>query len=293
MTFEQLDCFIAVVENENFYDAAESLHITQSSLSKQIIKLERELDIPLLIRSHRTTTLTEAGKLFYQEALALSRSYHDMLGKMRMCHAQQTKMIRIGTLPILAQYHLDLRLRKFQELHPEIAVKIEEAEETVLINRFEADQYDFIIMREENLHLRNYVTHLLIQDELVCILPVDHPLVKQTLPSKKISLQDLADEAFILMNPYTSIHQLCLKLFQEEKIKPNVIRTARTETIIGAVSGGEGISLLAKSNLKIFNHRNIATVSLDPCVPLPVYIASKKEYRKGTPENMFIEFITS
>lgn len=47
MTFEQLQCFIASVEEHTFLDAAESLHISQSSLSKQIMKLEQELEVEL------------------------------------------------------------------------------------------------------------------------------------------------------------------------------------------------------------------------------------------------------
>ena len=43
MTFEQIDCFIAAVHADTFFDAAELLHTTQSTLSKQIQKLEKEL----------------------------------------------------------------------------------------------------------------------------------------------------------------------------------------------------------------------------------------------------------
>ena len=61
MTFEQLDYFIAAVQCDTFLDAAETLHISQSALSKQIMKLEKELDIQLWDRSRRSAVLTEAG----------------------------------------------------------------------------------------------------------------------------------------------------------------------------------------------------------------------------------------
>lgn len=64
------------MEENNFLDAAELLHISQSSLSKQIIKLEKELDILLLDRSGRSALLTEAGHLFYEEALLLVQQFH-------------------------------------------------------------------------------------------------------------------------------------------------------------------------------------------------------------------------
>ena len=61
MTFEQLTYFIAVVENDTYFDAAYQVNISQSSLSKQIMKLENELDMALFDRSSRSATLTEAG----------------------------------------------------------------------------------------------------------------------------------------------------------------------------------------------------------------------------------------
>ena len=71
MTFEQLQCFIASVEEKTFLDAAHSLYISQSSLSKQIMKLEQELGVMLWDRSRRKAGLTEAGNIFYQDALIL------------------------------------------------------------------------------------------------------------------------------------------------------------------------------------------------------------------------------
>ena len=79
MTFEQLECFIAVVRYDTYFDAAETLNITQSALSKQIIRLEKELGVRLLERRHRTTELTEAGKAFYEEAQIIRDQYRRML----------------------------------------------------------------------------------------------------------------------------------------------------------------------------------------------------------------------
>ena len=64
MTFEQLECFIYAVQENTFFDAAEALHITQSSLSKQIKKMEQELGIQLFDRSKRSAVLTQAGEFF-------------------------------------------------------------------------------------------------------------------------------------------------------------------------------------------------------------------------------------
>ena len=125
MTFEQLEYFIAVVEQDTLFDAAESLHISQSALSKQIIKLEKELGIQLLDRSRRSASLTEAGTLFYQEALDLYQRYHQTLSKMRSYQDDLHRELHIGTLPILTQYHLTSRFKRFTEQHPDIHIEID------------------------------------------------------------------------------------------------------------------------------------------------------------------------
>ena len=51
MTFDQIQYFIAIAESNTYFDAAEELNISQSALSKQIIKLEKELGVALLDRS--------------------------------------------------------------------------------------------------------------------------------------------------------------------------------------------------------------------------------------------------
>ena len=76
MTLEQIDCFICAAQSRIFFDAAETMHISQSALSKQIMKLEKELELTLWDRSKRTAVLTPAGEFFYKEALKISRQYH-------------------------------------------------------------------------------------------------------------------------------------------------------------------------------------------------------------------------
>ena len=133
MNFEQIRCFIAAAEEPTFLDAAETLHITQSSLSKQIRKLEKELDIALMDRSRRKAALTEAGETFYREALVLVRQYDRMRSRMASCRAASEQILRIGALPVIAQYGLTARLKSFRDLHPNARIILDEAEEQELL----------------------------------------------------------------------------------------------------------------------------------------------------------------
>ena len=68
MTFEQLKSFLAVVKHNHFTLASQELFISQSSISKHIKSLEKEIGIELFKREHRTITLTPAGKEFLEFA---------------------------------------------------------------------------------------------------------------------------------------------------------------------------------------------------------------------------------
>lgn len=274
MTFDQIQYFIAIVEQNTYFDAAEELNISQSALSKQIIKLEKELGVALLDRSRRKASLTPAGETFYQDALVLRRQYESMtehLKKYQIFKGNKNEL-HVGTLPILTQYGLTAHFRQFTKSHPDIHLILDEVEENDLKKGLLSSQYDLIICREQMIADQNDISSVyLADDELVTVLPVGHPL------DGPVSLSALADESFILMNRYTSVYQICQALFANVPVYPQILRTGRVESIISAVAIGEGISLLPYSNFKLFHHEHVKTLPLTPPVKLPVVIAGTKK----------------
>ena len=69
MEIRTLRYFLAIVQEGSITKAAEMLHITQPTLSRQMMDLEQELGTVLLIRGKRSVTLTEDGLLFKQQAI--------------------------------------------------------------------------------------------------------------------------------------------------------------------------------------------------------------------------------
>ena len=72
MFLRQIEYLQAVIEQGNFYLAAEQCHVSQSAISQQIRKLEEELGVKLLERHNRTFSLTPAGEHFYRKSLVIS-----------------------------------------------------------------------------------------------------------------------------------------------------------------------------------------------------------------------------
>lgn len=315
MTFDQLEAFLAAVRSDTFFDAAESLHLTQSTLSKQIIRLEKELDLPLFDRSGRSAVLTDAGRAFYEEAQVLITQYRHARARMQSLRTQSLSALRLGTLPILSQYRLTGLLRDFTVLHPEIHLSIEELEEYDLLPGLADGRFDLALIRScsaDSISLTSipdcpdppsapaplrirpanameFAFYPLAKDRLVAIIPEDHPLADR----ESVKITDLAEEPLILMHPYTAIYELCQSLFQEAGIRPNIVRTARMESILSAVAIHEGLSLFAEENFNLFRHDSLVSVPVIPAPPLSVGAAARRNVPLSPAAVQFLKFIAS
>lgn len=272
MNFEQLEAFLAAAESRTFFDAAESLHISQSALSKQILKLEKELNTVLFDRSRRSAELTEAGIIFLQEARELHTRYLTMLERMQEFSRSSAMSLNIGTLPVLSQYGITGTVKQFSTLHPDIHLSLLEAEEPELMSGLDSDRYDLIVAR--NCMCSSSLHHFfpMAEDRLAVLLPASHPLAGREF----ITLRELSEETFLLMPPHTALFQLCIQLFHDAGITPRILRTARLESIISAVAFQEGISLSAEKNFELFRHESVVSVPLIPSPSLTVGAIWKK-----------------
>ena len=128
MTPEQLGCFLAAARENTFLEAAESLHITQSTLSKQIQKLEQELGLALWDRSRRRAVLTPAGAYFLPLAERLFQQHQETRRLMERFRRESAREIQVGALPILTQYGISPQLHRFRGAHLEYVLLLIEAE---------------------------------------------------------------------------------------------------------------------------------------------------------------------
>ena len=95
MEIRQLRYFIAVADTLNFSRAAESVYLSQSALSRQIMDLEREVGLPLLRRSTRQVELTEAGRVLQKNAKELISRWEKMLPEVRNQVAQEAQALSL------------------------------------------------------------------------------------------------------------------------------------------------------------------------------------------------------
>lgn len=289
MTFQQIQYFIAVAQSATYLEAAEKMNISQSSLSKQIISLENELDIQLFDRSHRSAVLNDAGRQFYTDAVKILADYDRMRSNLRPFARGLTGQVRLGTLPILTQYGLTSALHHFSEEYPGIYLNIDEVEDDTLIYGLKHGDYDFAIARQSLVAEENIKSFPLADDELAAVVSVSHPLARR----EAVDLEELRDEKFILMHKKLAIHQLAVDSCLACGFSPKILRTARIESIISAVSANEGISLLCRKNFNIFNPAGVRILSLEKPVKASVVLAWMAKPRLSQSAAIFLKYIRS
>src|SRR5258708_7301612 len=103
MELHQLRYFVAVAETGNFTRASERSHITQPSLSQQILNLEKEVGHKLFHRLGRKAVLTEAGATFLERARRILNEVENAAKELQD-HPALDRRITVGAVPTVAPY---------------------------------------------------------------------------------------------------------------------------------------------------------------------------------------------
>jgi DNA-binding transcriptional LysR family regulator len=139
LDWDKLRVFHAAAEAGSFTHAAETLHLSQSAISRQVSVLEQEVGVPLFHRHARGLVLTEQGEMLYRTA-------HDVMMKLESARLRLTEakdkpsgMLRVTTTVGLGSTWLTERLPEFVELYPDIQLHLILANEELDLTMRQAD----------------------------------------------------------------------------------------------------------------------------------------------------------
>ncbi len=143
MDINQIQYFLAIVETGGFTRAADSLLISQSSLSVSIRRLERELNISLFERGGRRAILTPAGQFFLETAQEIWEKYQSALNGLINFRDQPT--IRLGILRTFRIDDLCRMITMFRAEHPNLVIELRDGSAKDLHNWLEQGDVDLLM----------------------------------------------------------------------------------------------------------------------------------------------------
>ncbi len=240
MEIHQLQYFVSVAEMGNFTRAAEKCLVAQPSLSQQIKKLEKELGHPLIERLNRGIRLTDAGRIFYDKACHILDSVEEAKREITDERDENAGRITVGAIPTIAPYLLPAVLKKFSIRFPKAEVVLRENfTEFTIKGCLEGDlDLGILALPVEQDHL---VVTPLFTEELLLAINAKHPFAKK----KRITMKDVSDEPFILLNETHCLGEQVLSFCKQRDCLPRVAcESSQLLTAQEMVALNHGVSLI-------------------------------------------------
>jgi DNA-binding transcriptional LysR family regulator len=222
------------------------LRIAQPPLSRQIQQLEDEVGVTLIDRASRPLRLTDAGRLFHEQAVQILDRVDEMKAMTRRLQEAQATRFSIGFVASILYARLPEVLRRYRAARPEV--------ELVLLELISIEQ--IAALKEGRIDVGfgriplddSAVERLLLRNEKLCAaLPPNHPVLARKGP---LALEDLARSPLIVYPkaPRPSYADQVLALFRERALKPPAIHEVRElQTALGLVAAEAGVCVVPAS----------------------------------------------
>lgn len=242
---------IRTVETGSFTKAAESLHYSQSGISRMIGDLEKEWQVTLLERGRGGVRLTSDGLKLLPFAQRVCDDYQGLQLEVDALTGLQTGLIRIGTFSSVATHWIPNIIKAFQQDYPNIDFELllgdyTEIEKWILDGRVDCG---FLRLPAQ----ADLDTDFLEQDQLLAVLPEGHPLAG----CRRFPVTALVADPFILLEKGSQGE--IAGIFKNCGLTPQVRFTTWDDyAVMSMVEKGLGISILPQLILRRVPYRIVA-----------------------------------
>jgi len=219
--------------------------MTQSAMSRLVKNLEDELGVTLLYRKGKAAVPTPEGRLFYEHAKRILDEYSQMKQDISMATQAAKSTLRLGGSALPAAYLLPQVIYDFSRAHPDISIDLAVYKTSDVFRDLRDGKIDVGIVEGTSID-DAFSAVTIAEDEVVIIASENHHLAKK----KKITLQDLAAEPFILPELGSQTRVLADAFFREAGLDAKHLKIRMTlespELIVQMVQAGLGIAFASK-----------------------------------------------
>jgi LysR family cyn operon transcriptional activator len=235
----QLKYFLAVVAAQNFTRAAETVHVSQPSLSIQISALEDELGAKLFDRLGRKVAITQAGELFREHAERVVRELEQAVQVVQELRGAQRGRLVVGALSTVNSYLIPPLVSRFKKQFPGVQLQVHAQPSMEIVDGVRSNRLDVGICLLPVDHER-LISVPLFDERLVLVAPADSPITGGRVP-----MQHLAGLPLVLMPADYCLRKMVEAECADARIRPQVVlEMTSPEGILQAVAAGAGYTIL-------------------------------------------------
>lgn len=240
MEMHQLRYFVAIAEEKNFTRAAEKCHVSQPSLSAQILKLEDELGNRLFNRLGRRVELTPSGRGFEKRARTILMEADNAIREVREAESEVKGCLRIGVTPTVAPFLLPPVLETCRGNYPELQIRIEENLRRTLLENLVSGGLEVVISSYSG-KVAQIEAEPILQEQLNLVVPRRHVLASK----ERISINDFKDEPLIVLGESSALGEKVMEFFERNDFEPKTAAyCSQVSTAVALVHAGIGLAIL-------------------------------------------------
>ncbi|MCC8127223.1 MAG: LysR family transcriptional regulator [Clostridiales bacterium] len=286
MEIRVLRYYLAVVREESITKAAEVLHITQPTLSRQLAQMEEETGVRLFERGTRKIRLTSEGMLLRRRAEEILELVDKTKQELKDQDEQIEGVISVGCGDLKAVQLLPELFRSFHEQYPSVTFDLYTATADHIRERMEQGLTDIGLLLEPISMEKFEFIRLPVREEWVAILPPDSPLAKK----EAVTAADLKEMPLILPHRLNVKNEVA-NWFGEDFEKLHILFTSNLPSNSSImVRSGLACSLSIQGSTEFWDN-SIVSRPLSPPMTASSVLAWKRQQPFGPAASRFISFV--
>lgn len=276
LSLKSLQCFVSLVNSKSFTRTAEELSLTQPTISKILQQLEEQLQVALFVKPEysrkRQVELTEIGQRVYQHAVGLLQAEQNIFLEIENYQQLKTGTLKLGVPPLGSQL-LTTALFDYHQQWPDIELAFLEVgsrgiEQALLNNELDVG----VLLQPFDHQIFNSIE--LCDYPLMVLLRRDATWASR----KKINLEELQQQSFLMFPENFSLNSIILEACQQHGFYPTIAcRTSQWNLLADMVLQRMGIALLPQYYTDMLDPQLFAAIPLEkPNIQWHLAMAWKK-----------------
>ena len=280
--------FVMLAECFNFSEAAERLFISQSSLSKHIQALERDMGVDLFIRTTRNIRLSSAGELYLPYARKIAELCSESKIAIDDYKSRSSTSLTIAVMQNPQYYDLAKYIHGFRQAFPDLTFSMVEADEFGLYNMFMKKLVNIFPAYSTFHGLESCTFMPMVESAIVAIFHRNHPCAG----SKHISLRSLSSERLLLPTRGGSLSNLIHAAFRQENISPDIVYEGSSIGCVDLVKAGMGVSLHAREFAAVFSgDPDVSCVEIEPMLTFVYGLGHRPHAELSHAEQLYLSYM--